>query len=90
MVYLEELHPALLLGLNVLLHLRVRLDADAAERRHVLLAVLRLGLRVGKLNDPQAGVPQTARQRHQLRQREGHHGGLRLTCRGGGIDSLLF
>lgn len=47
MFYLEELHPALLLGLDVLLHLGVRLDADAAERRHVLLTVLRLGLRVG-------------------------------------------
>lgn len=90
MFYLEELHPALLLSLDVLLHLRIRLDADAAERGHVLLAVLRLGLRVGQLNDSQAGVPQTARQRHQLRQREGHHGGLRLTCRRGKIDSLPF
>lgn len=57
MLYLEELHPALLLGLDVLLHLRVRLDADAAESCHVLLAVLRLGLRVGQLNDSQAGIP---------------------------------
>lgn len=86
MFYLEELHPALLLGLDVLLHLGVRLDADAAKRCHVLLTVLRLGLWVGQLNDSQAGVPQTARQRHQLRQGEGHHGGLRLTCWGGRID----
>lgn len=78
--YLEELHPAFLLGLDPLLHRHVGLDAHAAEGRHVLLAVLGLGLRVGQLDDPQARVPQTARQSHQLCQREGHHGGLRLTC----------
>lgn len=65
-LYLEQLHPAFLLSPDVLLNLSVCLDADAAESGHVLLAVLRFGLRVGQLNDSQAGIPQTARQRNQL------------------------
>lgn len=77
---LKQLHPAFLFGLDALLDLSVSLDAHAAEGSHVLLAVLRFGLGVGQLDDSQARVPQTARQSHQLRQREGHHGGLRLTC----------
>ncbi len=78
--YLEELYPAFLLGLDALLDLSVCLDAHTAEGGHVLLAVFCFCLGVGQLDDSQARVPQTARQSHQLRQREGHHGGLRLTC----------
>lgn len=81
--YLEELHPAFLLGLDPLLNHRVCLDAHAAEGSHVLLAVLCFGLGVGQLDDSQARIPQTARQSHQLYQCEGHHGGLRLTCQEG-------
>lgn len=75
MAHLEELHPALLLGLDALLHGGVGGDAHAAEGRQVLLAVLTLGLGVRQLDDAQAGVPQAARQGHQLSQGEGHHGG---------------
>lgn len=89
-LHLEQLHPALLFGLDALLHLRVGLDAHAPEGGHVLLAVLGFGLGVGQFNDAQAGVPQTAGQRHQLRQREGHHGGLRPACGEAGIDSPPF
>lgn len=76
--HLEELDPAFLLGQDALLNLHVGLDAHAAEGRHVLLAVLRLGFRVGQLDDAKARIPQAARQSDQLRQGEGHHGRLAL------------
>lgn len=79
-LHLEQLHPTFLFGLDALLHLCVSLDAHTPEGSHVLLTVLRFGLGVGQLDDPQARVPQTARQGHELRQREGHHGGLRPAC----------
>lgn len=75
LAHLEELHPALLLGLDALLHCSVGGDAHAAEGRQVFLAVLALRLGVGQLDDAQAGVAQAARQWHQLSQGEGHHGG---------------
>lgn len=89
-LHLEQLHPAFLLGLDALLHLRVGLYAHAPEGGHVLLAVLRFGLGVGQLDDPQARVPQAARQSHELRQREGHHGGLRPACRDAGLICFLL
>lgn len=89
-VHLEQLHPAFLFGLDALLHLRVGLYANALEGGHVLLAVLRFGLGVGQLDYPQARVPQAARQSHKLRQREGHHGGLRPACRDAGLICFLL
>lgn len=89
-LHLEQLHPAFLFGLDALLHLRVGLDAHAPEGGHVLLAVLGFGLGVRQLDDPQARVPQTARQSHELRQREGHHGGLRPTCGDAGLICFLL
>lgn len=74
--HLEELDPTFLLGLDALLHLCVCLDPHAAEGGHVLLAVLRLGLGVGQLDDAQTRVPQQLRQVHQLGQCERHHGGI--------------
>lgn len=54
--YLEELHPALLLGLDALLNLGVRFDTNATEGGHVLLSVLCLGLRIGQLDDTQTSI----------------------------------
>lgn len=64
--YLEELHPALLFGLDMLLNLGVRLHPHTTEGSHVLLSVLCFGLRVGQLDDTQTCISQTARQSHQL------------------------
>lgn len=89
-LHLEQLHPAFLFGLDALLHRCVRLDAHAPEGIHVLLTVLRFGLGVGQLDDPQARVPQTARQSHELRQREGHHGGLCPACGEAGLIRFLL
>lgn len=89
-LHLEQLHPTFLFGLDALLHLRVGLDAHAPEGGHVLLAVLGFGLGVRQLDNPQARVPQTARQSHELRQREGHHGGLRPTCGDVGLICFLL
>lgn len=89
-LHLEQLHPAFLFGLDALLHLRVGLYAHAPEGGHVLLAVLRFGLGVGQLDDPQARVPQAARQSHELWQREGHHGGLRPACGDAGLICFLL
>lgn len=89
-LHLEQLHPAFLFGLDALLHLRVGLHAHAPEGGHVLLAVLRFGLGVGQLDDPQAGVPQAAGQSHELWQREGHHGGLRPACGDAGLICFLL
>lgn len=88
--HLEQLHPTFLFGLDALLHLYVGLDAHTPEGSHVLLTVLCFGLGVGQLDDPQARVPQTARQSHELRQREGHHGGLRPACGHAGLICFLF
>lgn len=55
-IHLEELDPTFLLGLDALLHLCVCLDPHAAEGGHVLLAVLRLGLWVGQLDNAQTSV----------------------------------
>lgn len=79
--HLKELDPSFLPSLNVLLNLAVSFHPDTAKRCYILLFVLRLSLRIGQLNDSQTGVPQTPRQCHQLRQREGHHRRLALTCR---------
>lgn len=64
--YLEELHPAFLLGLDPLLNLGVCLDTNAAESSHVLLSVLCFSLGVSQLDDSKTCISQTARQIHQL------------------------
>lgn len=76
---LEQLDPALLLRLDALLHLGARAHPHALQGGDVLLPHLRLRLRVGQLDDAQAGVPEAARQRHQLFQGERHQGGRPLT-----------
>ncbi len=78
--HLKELDPSFLLSLNVLLNLAVRFHPNTAKRCYIFLFVLRLCLRIGQLYDSQTRVPQTPRQCHQLRQREGHHRRLALTC----------